>query len=114
MLNHLSVYRIAGTGTLRANHTDHFRLKDLKVIGKDDRGSYDYRCDSANKVIVVRWNDNNVVTLASSCQPVNSLGTTKHYSIKDKKIVDVPEPPPLLRFYNKNIGGVDRMDQNIS
>ena len=32
---------------------------------------------------------------------------------KNKKIVDVHEPS-LVRYYNKNRGGVDRIDQNIS
>ena len=113
LLNHLSKNGIGGTGTLRANRTDHCPIKDTKIIGKEDRGSYGYRYGSANKLIVVRWNDNSVVTLASNCQPVNPVGTTKRYSRKEKKIVDVPEPS-LVRYYNKNMGGVDRMDQNIS
>ena len=62
--------------------------KDLKFIGKEDRGSYDYRYGSANKVIV-RWGGSSVVTLPSNCQPVNPVGTTKQYSRKEKKIVDV-------------------------
>ena len=85
LLNHLPKNGVGGTGTLRANRTDHCPIKDIKVIGKEDRGSYDYRYDLANKLIVVRWNDNSVVTLASNCQPVNPVGTTKLYSRKEKK-----------------------------
>ena len=85
LLNHMSKNGIGGTSTLRANHTDHCPIKDIKVISKEHRGSYGYRYDSANKLIVVRWNDNSVVTLASNCQPVNPVGTTKLYSRKEKK-----------------------------
>ena len=38
LLNHLSENGIDGTGTLTANRTDHCPIKDLKVIGKEDRG----------------------------------------------------------------------------
>ena len=112
LLNHLSKNGVCGTGTLRGNRTDHCPIKDIKVIGQEYRGSYDYRCDSENKLIVATWNDNSIVTLASNCQPVNPVGTTKPYSRKEKKIVDVPEPS-LVKYYNKNISGVDRMYQNI-
>ena len=77
LLNLLSKNGIGGTGTLRSNRTDHCPIKDIKVIGKEDCGSYDYRYDSSNKLIVVRWNDNSVVTVASNCQSVNPFGTTK-------------------------------------
>ena len=63
MLNHLYEIGIGGTGTLKANRTDHCPIKELKVITKEDRGSYNYRYDSANKVIVVRWNENSAVAL---------------------------------------------------
>ena len=56
--------------------------------------------------------DKSVVTLASNRQPVNPVGTTRRYSRKNKKIVDVPKPF-LIRYDNKNMGGVDSMDQNM-
>ena len=83
--NHLSKNGIGAISALRANCTDHCPMKDIKVIGKKNNGSYDYRYHSANKLIVVRWNDNSIVTLASKCQPVNPVGTTKQYSRKEKK-----------------------------
>ena len=98
---------IGGTDTLKANHTDYCPIKDLKVISKEDRGSCNYRYDSANKVITVRFNENTVVTFDSNCQPVNPVGTTKRCSRKEKKIADVPEPS-LMRHYDKNMGRVGR------
>ena len=70
MLNHLSENGTVGTGTLRASRTGHCPIKDLNVASKEDRGSYAYRYDSANKVIVVSWNDSNVITLASNCYKI--------------------------------------------
>ena len=86
---------IRRTGTLKANRTDECPIKDNKAIGK------------------VRWNDNSVVTLASNCQPVHPVGTSKRYSRSEKKMLDIPEPS-LVKYYNKNLGGVDQMDQNIA
>ena len=63
-----------------------------KLLG-ENRGSYGYMYGSANKVIDVRWDSNNVLTLALNWQPVSPVGITKKYSKKKKKIVDVREPP---------------------
>lgn len=112
MPNHLSENGIGGTSTLKANRTDNCPIKDLKVISKEDPRSSNYRYDSKNKIIVVRWNENSVDTLASNYQPVNPVGTNKRCSRKEKKKGDVLEPS-LMRYYNK-MGEVDRMDQNIS
>ena len=38
LLNHFPENEIVGTGTLRTNRTDHCPIKDLEVIGKEDRG----------------------------------------------------------------------------
>ena len=55
---------IGGTEVLRANRTDKCSIKYNKAIGKESRRTYDFRYDSANKILVVRRNDNSVVTLA--------------------------------------------------
>ena len=55
---------IGGTEALRANRTDKCYIKNNKAIGKESRRTYHFRIDSANKILVVRRNDNSVVTLA--------------------------------------------------
>ena len=52
-------------------------MKDNKAIENKSCGIFDFRYDSANKVLVVRWNDNNVVTLASNCQLDRPVGSSK-------------------------------------
>ena len=76
---------IGGTGTLRANRADKCPIKNNKASGKESRRTYDFRYDSANKIFVVRWNDNSIVTVASNCQPVHPVGTSKRYSRSEKK-----------------------------
>lgn len=51
--------------------------------------------------------------MASNCQPVMPIGKAKRYSRAEKKVIEVDEPQ-VIRYYNKYMGGVDRMDQNIS
>ena len=113
LLQMLTKNGIGETGTLRANRTDKCAIKDNKAIGKESCGTYDFRYDSANKILVVRWNDNSVVTLASNCHLVHPVGTSKRYSRSEKKMLDISETS-LVKYYNKNMGGVDRMDQNIA
>ena len=113
LLKMLAENGIGETGTLRVNRTGKFPIKDNKAIGKESRGTYDFRYDSANKILVVRWNGNSVETLASNYQPLHPVGTSKRYSRSEKKMLDIPEPS-LVKYYNKNMGGVDRMDQNIA
>ena len=80
---------IRGTGTLRERRTDKWLMQDNKAIGKESSGTCDFRYGFANKILVVRWNDNNFVTLASNCQPVLPVGTSKRHSRSEKKMLDV-------------------------
>ena len=50
LLHHLSKHCVVGIGTLRANRTDKCPITDRNVIGKENRRSYDYRYDAANKM----------------------------------------------------------------
>ena len=80
---------IRGTGTLRESRTDKCPMKDNKAIGKESSGTYDFRYDSAIKILVVTWNDNSVVTLAPNCQSVLPIGRSKRHSRSEKKMLDV-------------------------
>ena len=71
-------------------------------------GEYEYKSDENHQLIVVRWNDNSVVTLASNCQGVNPIGAAQRWSLAEKKRVDIVQPN-IVRQYNLFMGGVDRM-----
>lgn len=79
---------------------------------KAERGTYDYRVDEESSIIVVRWNDNSVVTLASSCHGVEPVGSAQRWSRAERSKVSIKQPH-LIGQYNRNMGGVDGMDQNI-
>ena len=97
---------IVGTEILTKSRTDKCPMRDNKAIGKESRETYHFRYDSLNKTLVVRWKENSVLTLASNCQPVHPVGTSKRYLRTEKKTLDVSEPS-LVKYCNKNMGGVD-------
>ena len=68
---------IGATGTLRANRTVKCSITDQKDTAKKPRETMEYLYDSANKIVIPRWNDNSIVTLASNCHAVIPVGKEK-------------------------------------
>jgi hypothetical protein len=85
-------------------------VKSVNSIKKEPRGSYDYR--SSNDVLVIRWNDNAVVTIAANFGSV-AEGKVMRWSNADKKKVQVTRPT-LFQIYNQGMGGVDQIDQQVA
>jgi len=79
---------------------------------KVPRGESTLAYDSANKVVLCRWQDNVVVTRASNVVAENPIQMTNRWSVKEKKIAITQ--PMVVRDYNCHMGGVDRLYQNIS
>lgn len=98
------------TGTIRANRVEKAPLKDPKNMKKTRRGSYNQITDTLSDITLVRYNDNNIVTVASTQCGVEPIGRVKRYCDKKKKDVDQPR---CIVNYNRNMGGVDRLDQNV-
>ena len=113
LMDYLAKKGVGATGTIRANRIEGCPIADLKQVSKLPRGSYDYRMDTANKVEVVRWHDNSIVTMASNRYGTKPLAKAKRWSAAEKKVIEVTQPN-VIRAYNAGMGGVDRMDQNIS
>ena len=81
-------------------------------MSKTERGSYEYAYDESNGLIVVRWNDNNIVNVVSNCQGIEPLQHASRWSKQARTRVRLPQPF-LIRHYSQTMGGVDRMDQNV-
>ena len=111
LLEELKRRGYGATGTIRANRIEGCPLPSSKEMKKKDRGSYAYRSDS--DVVICTWNDNSVVNIASNTVPVEPTLPCLRWSSKKKEVVQV-EMPLLINKYNRNMGGVDRMDQNVS
>jgi len=90
-------------------------LPSVSVIDKKERGfcaSVTAKMESSN-IIITRWKDNSVVTVASTVDSEQPLGSVKRWSKKDMKHVQIPIPKSIQN-YNKCMGGTDQMDQNVN
>lgn len=114
LLKYLRDQGFQGTGTLRENRIPKScPLSSKKTMDKKDRGSYESIIDRNDGIIIVRWVDNKTVTVASTCFGVEPISNVRRYSQAAKKNIQVPRPH-LIAKYNQNMGGTDRMDENIA
>lgn len=101
------------TGTVRSNRVENCKFQSIKHFSKTARGTEEHFLDETGKLIVVRWNDNGVVTMASNAHGVNPMLRATRFSVRERKKIKIPMPAVINR-YNKYMGGVDRMDQNVA
>lgn len=101
------------TGTVREGRTNKCPLMPVKEMKKKDRAYFDYRFDTINKILFVRWLDNSVCTMGTNYDGVLPLGKVKRWNTLEKKKTDV-DIPQVFVSYNKGMGGVDQADQSIS
>ena len=102
---------IAATGTVRANRIENVPLQAVDDMKKQVRGILDVVNDKKSNVTLVQWKDNKVVTVASTTGK-EPMKRARRY-IKDQGGRVEIDQPNAISFYNKTMGGVDRMDQNI-
>ena len=107
LLDRLYEMGIGGTGTVRANRLEKCVLRPLKGT---PRGTYDYKY--SNKTLLVEWNDNNIVNIASNCFQAEPTRRVRRWSKQQRTHIHIDQPK-LIGEYNRYMGGVDRMDQNI-
>ena len=112
-IDHLKQSNIGATGTIRVNRTDKTPLLDLSCMKKKARCTYCQAKDEDSGCILVRWNDNSVVTLASNCYCVNPERSASRWSNAEKKRISIDQPDVIYQ-YNQFMGGVDRLDENIA
>ena len=113
LLDRLTTEGFGATGTMRVNRTRKAPLKDPKVLLKQERGVHYAIKEQTSEVILVQWHDSNIVTLASNCHSALPLNQARRWSNKDKKVTFVNQPH-VVNAYNRHMGGVDRVDQNIA
>ena len=104
---------VKATGTIRENRTEKCPLTSNDALKKQGRGKFDFKTDTKNDVLVCKWNDNSVVNLCSNAAGVHPISKASRYSSSEKKRVQIDQPF-LIKLYNEHMGGVDRMDQNVS
>ena len=100
---------IATTDIVCANRTKKAPLQAFDDMKKQAREISDVVNDKKSYVTLVRWKDNEVVTVASTLYGKESMKKTRRY-IKDQGGRVEIDQPNAISFYNKTMGGVDRME----
>ena len=108
LMDTLSSEDLFCVGTIRSDRIENAPLKDVR---KAERGTCSSVDDKQNNISLVRWNDNNQVTLITNLKDnvLFEVGNCKGWKRKERKRADVPQPN-LIKLYNKKMGGVDLFD----
>ena len=87
-------------------------LQAVDDMKKQARGISDVVNNKKSNVTLVRWKDNKVVTVASTLYGKEPMKRAGRYIKGQGGRVEIDQPNSIS-FYNKTMGGVDRMGQNI-
>ena len=74
--------------------------------------SEEHFLDEDGQIILVRWCDNGVASIASNQHGLQPIKRVERYCAFEKKKINV-QMPNLISKYNQNMGGVDCVDENI-
>jgi DNA excision repair protein ERCC-6 len=89
---------------VRKGRIDKAPLESDVALKKKETGTFDYRIDGKGN-IVCRWNDNSVVTAASSGAGIDLLCLFNHSQKLQNKIQ--VQQPNMIKVYNHFMGAVD-------
>lgn len=59
---------------------------------KEETGAFEYALERSENIVVCRWNDKNVVTIASNCESMFPSSTVSRFSQKVKYQINVAQP----------------------
>nr|CAI5847463.1 unnamed protein product [Callosobruchus analis] len=80
---------------------------------KKKRGTYDHSFDNKNEILLVRWKDSSVCTMATNYDNVEPLWKVKRWCKTKKEKTDIQQPN-VFQTYNRGMGGVDNNDQGVN
>ena len=104
---------IKATAIIRKCRTEKCPLVASNDMKKLPRGSYDYKTDPENEMIVCKWNENSVVSFCSNAVGKQPISSASRYSSAARKRVRIQQPL-LVKIYNEHMRSVDRMNQNFT
>ena len=100
------------TGTIRENRTEKCPQEDHKTMKKKSRGAISMQATS--DIALVRWNDNNIVNMASNAYGALPTTTVNRVASIDEKRTKVTiSCPQVVSMYNRYMVGEDRFDENV-
>lgn len=67
----LPLQHVGGTGTVRENRLENCKMPNSKDMKKKQRGKLPHT--ASNKIVVAKWHDNSIITIASICHGVDPI-----------------------------------------
>ena len=113
LLRILKAKGITATGAASINRVENAPLRPIKEMEKLERGASDVGTDKNSNLTLVQWKDNKVVTVVSTFVEKMPLRKANHYVKAQNGRAQINQPQSIF-LHNKGMGGVDRLDQNIS
>nr|CAI5833783.1 unnamed protein product [Callosobruchus analis] len=115
LLTNLRQQCFRATGTLRQSRTEKCPLISANEMEKEKRGTYDHSFDNKNEILLVRWKDSSVCTMATNYDNVEPLRKVKRWCKTKKEKTDIQQPNVFQTYsYNRGMGGVDNNDQGVN
>ena len=90
------------TGTVRANHVDKCPIKSTDNMKKEARGTFDHRYDCKDGILIARWNDNSVVTVASNCCGIQPIAQASRWSTAEGRRVMINQPDLIQKIQQEH------------
>lgn len=113
VLDYLKKLGHNGTGTMREMRISHnCPLSTNKEMNKGDRGEMETVTLKDYNISITKWRDNKCVCVGSTMYGRDPVSEAWR-SIRELKQRIELDRPNSIEKYNKFMGGVDQMDQNI-
>lgn len=110
LLKRLSEIGICAISSIREDQMLNCPLPNKNIFDHKPRGSIEFA--STNCVMVIKYKDDNVWTIASNFH-VSEPNQVK-WELKKSEGTTFSQPPLAMRNYNNFVGGVDRMNHLVS
>lgn len=109
ILQYLRNRNIYVAGTARIERFKNPPFSKDSEMKKKGRGAAEELISGDGEVILTKWFDNKPVIMASNYMGIGSTDQCKRWDKQSKEYISVPRPE-VIRNYNVNMGGVDKMD----
>ncbi|KAJ4929398.1 hypothetical protein JOQ06_005006 [Pogonophryne albipinna] len=108
LLDEMTKRRYGSSGTMRQNRLFDVPFKPQKEFMKLSQGTSEVLTQGDK--LLVRWRDNNVVTVATNMEEKYSETFVKRWN-KERRTFDKVPQPKCINLYNEHMGGVALHDQ---
>lgn len=109
LLQYLKGKNILAAGTARINRFANPPFLPEKEIKKKPRGFMQQVFSEDHDIVLVKWFDNRIVSLASNFVGIGQPDQIKRWDKSTKKYIEISRPQ-VIQAYNSSMGGVDKMD----